>query len=125
EPLGLVPAQVRVDGVRVAHEILEHRPRRRATKVERHRLLAAVEGLEEERVRAHLKGRNVPTDVAACRRILDLDHLRAEIRELEGPPRAGAELLEGDDTDVSERQHMPPLRGARSARGAGLARLPG
>src|SRR6266511_3690100 len=53
------------------------------SQVELDALLVAVEGLEEERVLALLKRRDVPADVAACGGVLDLDHLRAEVGELQ------------------------------------------
>ena len=78
-------------------------------QIEREALLVAVERLEEERVLALLEGRHVAADVAAGGRVLDLDHLGAEVGELESAPRAGAELLDGEDADVSQRQHVQPL----------------
>ncbi len=73
-------------------------------QVERDALLAAVEGLEEERVLALLERRDVAPDVAAGGRVLDLDHLGAEVGELERAPRPRAELLDGEDPDVGERK---------------------
>ena len=58
---------------------------------------------------ALLEGRDVAADVAAGGRVLDLDHLGAEVGELERAPGTGAELLDGDDADVSQRQHVRPL----------------
>ena len=75
-------------------------------QVERDALLVAVEGLEPEPVLASLEGRHVAAGVAADRRVLDLDHLGAEVGELERRPRARAELLDRDDPDVGERQHQ-------------------
>ena len=53
-----------------------------------------------------LRSRRGAANVA---RVLDLDHLCAEVGELERAPRAGAELLHRKDADVSQRQHGPPL----------------
>src|SRR5205823_3196926 len=100
-----------------AHEVVEDRRRLRVTEVERDRLLVAVERLEEERVLAVLERRHVAADVAARARILDLDHLRAEVGELQRPPRAGAELLDGEDPNVVERQ---PQTGACSLSAAAV-----
>ena len=116
EPRRLVAAQVRVDDVRDAHEVLEDAARVRVAQVERDAPLVAVEGLEEERVLALLERRHVAADVAAGRRVLDLDHLGAEVGELERPPRPGAELLDREHADVSQRLHAPPPPAARRPR---------
>src|SRR5581483_4260650 len=100
----LVAAQVRVDDVHRAHEVLEDLTGVRVAQVERDRLLVAIEGLEEERALALLERRDIAADVAAGRRVLELDHLRAEIGELERAPGTGAELLDGQDADVCERK---------------------
>ena len=52
--------------------------------------------------------RHVAADVAARGRVLDLDHVGAEVGELERAPRPGAELLDREDADVSQRLHGPP-----------------
>src|SRR5256885_10314666 len=54
--------------------------------------LVAVEALEEERASVLLVRRHDAADVSAHRRILDLDHLGAEIGELQRGPRPRAEL---------------------------------
>ncbi len=74
----------------------------------------AVERLEEERVLALLERRHVAADVTARARILDLDHLRAEVGELQRRPRPGAELLDRDDADVLEREPAQASATARS-----------
>src|SRR5581483_6136539 len=61
----LVAAQVRVDDVHRAHEVLEDRAGVRVAQVERDRLLVAIEGLEEERALALLERRDIAADVAA------------------------------------------------------------
>src|SRR4029079_18112425 len=71
-------------------------------QVERDALLAAVEGLEEQRVLAVLIGRDGARDVAAGLRILDLDDLGAEVGELQRPERSGTELLDRDDPEVRQ-----------------------
>ena len=63
--LGPVAAQVAVDGVGGAHEILEDRARLRVREIERDAALVVAERLEEERVLALLEGRHVAADVAA------------------------------------------------------------
>ena len=56
-----------------------------------------------------------PTSPAEAR-VLELDHLCTEVRELEGAPRPGAELLDGEHADVGERQaHRPDAAGRRAA----------
>ena len=102
--LGTVAAQVAVDGIRGAHEILEDGARARVREVERDAALVVAEGLEEERVLALLEGRHVAADVAARARVLDLDHVGAEIGELHAAPRTRAVLLDRDDRDVLERR---------------------
>jgi hypothetical protein len=73
---------------------VEHRPRARMAEVERDALLVPVERLEEERVLRFLERWHVAPDVPARRRVLDLDHLGAEIGELERTPGAGPVLLD-------------------------------
>ena len=102
--LRLVAAQVRVDAVDVAHEVMKNPLCVLVSEVKRNRFLVAVERLEEERVFAFLVGRHVATHVALRERVLDLDHLGAEIRQLERPPRAGSELFDRDDANVCKRQ---------------------
>ena len=58
---------------------------------------------------ALLEGWYVAADVAAGSRVLDLDDLCAEVGELKSAPGTGAELLDGKDADVSQRQHARPL----------------
>jgi len=120
EPRRTVAPEVRVDGVGDAHEILENGPRVRMTQVEGERLLVPVEGLEEQRVLALLERRHVASHVPAGARILDLDHLRAEVGELQRRPRAGAELLDGDDPDVLERQGHAPATARSLASAASI-----
>ena len=43
--------------------------------------------------------------VAALVRVLDLDHLGAEVGELHGAERPGAVLLDREDAHAGERQH--------------------
>ena len=71
-------------------------------EVERDAPLVAVEGLEEERVLALLVRRHVAADVAARGRVFDLDHLGAEVGELQRRPRTGAVLLDREHADVCE-----------------------
>ncbi len=97
-----IAPQVVVDPVRDADEIVEHRPGLRMAQVERQRLLAAVEGLEVERVAVGLPGRHVARDVAADRGVLDLDDLGAEVGEHLRAEGARAELGDGDDAEAVE-----------------------
>ena len=45
-------------------------------------------------------------DVAAVRRVLDLDDLGAEVGEQHGAERAGAVLLDGEDAQAGEGKHV-------------------
>ncbi len=104
--LGHVAAQVAVDRVGLAHEVLEDRAALGGGQVERQRALVAVEDLEEQRVLALGVRGHVAAHVAARRRLLDLDHLGAEVGEVHASPGAGAVLLDGDDADVLQRQTL-------------------
>ena len=103
ELLRLVAAQVREDASDTRTRSSRTAARLGLAEVERERALVAVEALEEERVLALLVRRDVARDVAADGRVLDLDHLGAEVGELHRPERAGAVLLDRDDADVGER----------------------
>src|SRR5262249_39345996 len=103
EPRGDVAPQVRVHDVGDAHQVLEDLAAGGAAEVEREAPLVAVEGLGEEAVLAGLARRHVPRYVAPGGGVLDLDDLRAQVRELERAERAGAVLLEGEDADVLQR----------------------
>ena len=98
EPLGLVAAQVVEGGVRRAHQCVQHAGRLRVLQVQRQALLVAVEGLEEMAVAV---GKEMRSDraahIAALGRILDLDHLGAEVGQHHAAERAGTVLLDGDD----------------------------
>ena len=89
-------------------------PRLGMREVERDAALVVAERLEEERVLALLERRHVAADVAAAARILDLDHVGAEVGEMHAAPRARAVLLDRDDRDVLERR--PPHAAARRRR---------
>ena len=76
-------------------------PGLRVREIERDAALVVAERLEEERVLALLEGRHVAAHVAATARILDLDHVGAEVGEVHAAPRAGAVLLDRDDRTSS------------------------
>ena len=116
ELVRLVAAEVRVHAVAGAHEIVQHLLRVGVAKVERDALLPAVERLEEERVLAVLERRHVAADVTGRGRVLELDDLGAEVCELEGAPRAGAELLDGQDSHVGEGKRHAGAPTATTAR---------
>jgi hypothetical protein len=59
-------------------------------------------------------GRHVAPDVAADRRVLDLDHLGPEVGEVQRPERTGAELLDGHDADVLQWLHAVRERAANA-----------
>ena len=111
--LGPVAAQVAEDGVGAAHDVLEDRPGLRVREVERDAALVVAERLEEERVLALLERRNVAADVAPAARILDLDHVGAQVGQVHAAPRARAVLLDRDDRDVLERR-LPHAAARRS-----------
>ena len=98
-----------------AHEVLEDAARLGWRRSSVTRALVAVEALEEERVRPLLVRGDVAGDVAADRRVLDLDHLGAEVGELHRPERARAVLLDRDDANVGERACHEPRSAHRSA----------
>src|SRR5207248_11794347 len=81
----------------------------------RHGFLVPVEGLEEERVLALLERRHVPADVSARAGVLDLDHLGAQVRELQRPPRPRAELLHRENANVVERKPQATTCSPRAA----------
>ena len=100
---GLVAAQVVEQPVRAAREVAQHRAPAVAAQVERDRALVAVEGLEELAVaRAEEVRADVAPDVAALAQVLDLDHLGAEIGEVDAARRAGAVLLDREDAQAVE-----------------------
>ncbi len=99
-----VAPQVGEDRVAGPHQALEDSPAGRVLEIEGDRLLAAVEGLEEQRVGVLGVRRHVAADVPARVRILDLDDLRAEIGEVLRAERTGAVLLDRDDPDTLEGQ---------------------
>ncbi len=118
EPLRIVAAEVRVDGVDGANEVLEHRPRLRVAQIEGDAPLVAVERLEEERVLPLLEGRHVAPDVPCRGGVLDLDHVGPEVGQLQGSPRARAVLLDREDADVRERERHARLRAGKACRHA-------
>src|SRR5262249_48180496 len=63
---------------------------------------APVERLEVERVAVRRPRRHVARDVAARRRVLDLDHLGAQVGERGGAERSRAELREREDAEAGE-----------------------
>ena len=116
-----VAAQVGVDGVGAADQVVEHLAPGVGPDVEQHRRLVLVERLEEQRVAVLRVRRDVAPDVAARRRVLDLDDLGPELGEVHRPERPGAVLLERDDPDVLERLHLLVLQATAGPRPAGTA----
>ena len=112
-----VASQIGIDSVRVATQFVKDFLAGRALEVEQHAALASVEGIEIEAVRAALPGRDVAADIAAGRGILQPDDVGAEVGQVKGPERSGAELLDGDDPDARERSllHAELLQAGPSA----------
>jgi hypothetical protein len=73
----------------------------RRLEVEHHGPLAAIDGEEPARDAA-LGGRNLPHVVAELR-VLELDHVGAEVGEHHGEERPGQEAGQVDDPDPVER----------------------
>src|SRR5581483_1394484 len=90
-------------------------------EVQRHALLVAVEGLEEVAVAVAEEVRpNRAADVAALGRVLDLDHLGAEVGEQHAAERAGTVLLDRDDAQSRQGKHgeaMSPSLFSRASPG--------
>ena len=108
--LRLVAAQVVDHGVGPRHQPLEVGPALRRLDLQRHRLLAAREGLEELAVGlAQEIGAQAPADVAAQGRGLDLDHLGAQLAQQLGAIGAGGVLLDRHDAHAVQGS-VHPLR---------------
>ena len=105
-----VAAQVVVDGVGDAHEVVQDRLAVGVLEVERERLLAAVERLEVERVAVVGERPHLARDVAAHGRILDLDDLGAEVGEQLRAEGAGAELRDREHAQAGERRAAHGVR---------------
>ena len=70
--------------------------------------LVAVEALVEVAVAgAEEEGSDPPPKLAALPRVLDLDDLRAEVREIGGAEGARPVLLDGDHPESGEGEHRP------------------
>jgi hypothetical protein len=80
-------------------------------EVQRNASLVAVEGFEVERMLADLERGDMARHVATHGGVLDLDDVRSKIGELHGAPRAGPELLDGQDAEVGKRRSTRRWRG--------------
>jgi len=106
--LGLVAAQVVDHGVGAGHEALEVGAALGGLDLQRHRLLAAREGLEELAVLvAQEIGTQGPADVSAQGRGLDLDHPRAQLAQQLGAVGAGGILLDRHDAHAVQGSVHP------------------
>src|SRR5947207_2272897 len=112
-----IASQVGIDSVRVATQFVKDFLTGRALEVEQHAALASVEGIEIEAVRAALPGRNIAADIAPGGGILQPDDVGAEVGQMKGTERPGAELLHGNDADARERSllHAELLQAGSSA----------
>jgi hypothetical protein len=100
-----IAAQVVEQRVCARDQIAEHRRPLGMLQVQRDALLVAVEGMEKLAVLGREEMRpDPPADVAAIARILDLDHLCAEVGEVERAPGSGAVLLDGEHAQALERR---------------------
>ena len=106
ELLRLVAAQVVEGRIRRAHEPVQNLFCPRVLEVERDALLVAVEGLEEVAVAVGEEMRtDRAADIAALGRVLDLDHLGAEVAQHHAAERPGSVLFDGNDAQAGEREH--------------------
>jgi len=111
ELLRQIAAQVVDKSVGIGGEAMQHLPRLRLLEIERDAFLVAVEAVEELAVVAPLpiaeKERpDMAGHVAAIGRVLDLDHLGAEIGQLHRAIWPGAILLDRDDPQPGkDREH--------------------
>ena len=119
EPRRAVAPQVAEQRVRDLDEVAEDGGAFRRAQVEREAALAAIERLEEEAVLLLGVGGHVAAHVAAGRRILDLDHVRPEVGEVQRRERAGPVLVDGDHAQPLERPHPRPLRAHAAPPSAG------
>ena len=112
-----IASQVGIDGLRAATQFAKDVLTSGALEVEEHAALASVEGIEIEAVGAALPWRDVAADVAPGGGILQPDDVRAEVGQVKGPERSGAELLDGNDADARERSllHAELLQAGSSA----------
>ena len=86
--------------------------------------LPAVEGVEVETVGPLLARPHVAADIAARSGVLDPDDVGAQVSEVQGAERSGAELLDGDDPHSMQRPLAHDQDGRRSLPAAVLD-LPG
>jgi hypothetical protein len=102
---GYVAAQIGIHDVADAHEVLEHGAAARGGQIEVDAAFVPIEGFEEETVLPFLHRWDVSPDVSTGRRVLDLDDVGAEIRELHAAERPSRVLLDGNDANVREGPH--------------------
>ena len=101
--------------MRAPDQPLQHLLAGRLLEVEQDAALPAVEGIEVEAVSALLPGRDVAADVTAGRGVLDADHVRPQISQVQRAEGTGTELLDGDDAHAAERSrgHVRMLGSSR------------
>ena len=105
QALGLVAPQVVDYGLALGDQGFEDLPPRRRLQVQGEAALVAVESLEEVTVAfLEVERPDLAADVAAVGRVLDLDHLGAQVGHQHGAEGPGAVLLHGDHAHAFERQ---------------------
>ena len=100
-----VPAEVRVHHVTLLNEALEQSATFWMREVQSDAPLVVVERFEEEALTATVVRWHISPDVAPGSRILDLDHLCAELGQVYRSERPCTVLFEGEDAEVVEREH--------------------
>ena len=102
-----ISAQVRTHGIGRLDQLVEHRPGLRPTEIQRKAFLVTVQRMVEKAVMWIEKMRpNTARHITTIVRVLDLDHLCAEISQKHRPERASAILFNGNDSDRCQRQHQ-------------------
>ena len=96
----------------IAHQPQQHLPSALLLEVHADRALVAVQRQEQRRARALVHALVVggrPADVVAHARVLDLQHLRAEVRQQKRAEPARQKPREVEHADALERQAHPDL----------------
>ena len=82
QPSRYITAQIRIDRVRLRHQILEDGAACRVLEIDCYAALVPVEGFEEQRILALLERGYIAPDISTRSRILDFNDVRAKIGEV-------------------------------------------